>query len=235
MPLFEPFIKKGKDAMKNHLQWITGALTTVGILASQGVAAQYYLGVEAGHEDLSFKPEYRFVSGAPDRTFDNQAEGLVASVVGGYRLTSTNDFSLDAEGRLSISNSDWTLSLTEPASFRYDLPVNLALSLLPAYRISKNFSVFAEAGLALGKIRERKSTESPDKSRYDEETWRPGFIAGFGISLAVGDGWSLRAGYRRTWYKNHDFYTYDANGTQVETVTSRVVQSTTTLGLIREF
>ena len=122
-----------------------------------------------------------------------------------------------------------------PSSLRYDLPVNVAISLLPAFRVSDKFTVFAEAGLALGKIRERKVTTNVAMSGYDEDKWRPGIVTGFGVSLALDDRWSLRAGYRRTWYKDHDFNTYRANGTQVEAVTSRVVQSTTIIGLIRKF
>ncbi len=221
--------------MLNFWRWLAGVLPLLGLLASQGAAAQVYLGVEAGREHLSFRPEYRFVSGKPDDHYDNRADGSVAGVVGGYRWKTAADFSLDVQGRLSVSNSEWTMTLPEPASFRYDLPVNMAVSLLPAYRLTENFSVFAEAGLALGKIRERKSTSGATKSRYDDATWRPGVVAGFGMSLAVGDGWSVRAGYRRTWYRNHDYDTHDATGVQVETVTSRVVQSTTTLGLMREF
>lgn len=221
--------------MSNCRKWIGGIAALLGTLASQGAAAQYYLGIEAGREHLSFKPEYRFVSGAPNQTFDNRAAGSMAGVVGGYHWKTAQDFSLDVQGRLSLSNAAWTLSLPEPASLRYDLPVNGAVSLLPRFHLSKNFSVFAEAGLALGKIRERKSTSNVARSSYDEDKWRPGVVAGLGMSLAMSDGWSLRAGYRRTWYKDHDFNTYRADGTQIEAVTSRVVQSTTTIGVIREF
>lgn len=221
--------------MSNCRKWIGGIAALMSGLASQGVAAQYYLGVEAGREHLSFKPEYRFVSGAPNQTFDNRAAGSMAGVVGGYHWKTAKDFSLDVQGRLSVSNADWQLALPEPSSLRYDLPVNVAISLLPAFRVSEKITVLAEAGLALGKIRERKITTNVAMSGYDEDKWRPGIVAGFGVSLALDDRWSLRAGYRRTWYKDHDFNTYRANGSQVEAVTSRVVQSTTTIGVIREF
>ncbi|GAB1392789.1 hypothetical protein MASR1M60_09520 [Rhodocyclaceae bacterium] len=210
-------------------------VAVLGAVASQGVAAQYYLGVEAGREHLSFKPEYRFMNGTPNQTFDNQADGSNAGLVGGYHWKSAKDFSLDVQGRLSFSNSEWTMVIPEPASFRYDLPVNVAVSLLPTYRLTENFAVFAEAGLALGKIREHKSTSNATRSAYDVSKWRPGVVAGFGMSLALDERWSLRAGYRRTWYRDHDFDTHRADGTQIETVTSRVVQSTKTIALIREF
>lgn len=221
--------------MLNFRRWLVCVPPLFGVLASQGAAAQIYLGFEAGHENLSFKPEYRFVDGDPNKTYENPANGSLAGMVGGYHWKPAADFSLDVQGRLSVSDTEWTLALPDPAAFRYDIPVNVAVSLLPAYRLNENFSVFAEGGLALGKIRERKSTAYATGSRYDDVTWRPGILAGFGLSFAMGDGWSVRAGYRRTWYQNHDYDTHDAAGTQVETVTSRVVQSTTTLGLIREF
>lgn len=221
--------------MSNCWKWIVGIPALLGALASQGAAAQYYLGIEAGSGHLSFKPEYRFVSGAPNQTFDNQADGSVVGMIGGYHLKTAKDYSLDVQGRLSVSDNAWKLSLPEPASLRYDLPLNMAVSLLPVYRLSENFAVFAEAGLALGKIRERKSTSNVTRSSYDEDKWRPGVVAGLGMSLALDDRLTLRAGYRRTWYQDHEFDTHTANGTQVEAVTSRVLQSTTTIGLIREF
>ena len=221
--------------MSNSRKWIGSIAAILGALASQGAAAQYYLGIEAGREHLSFEPEYRFVSGAPNQNFANRAAGSMAGLVGGYHWKTAQNFSLDVQGRLSMNDAAWTLKLPEPASLRYDLPVNVAVSLLPTFHLGEKFSVFAEAGLALGKIRERKSTSNVARSSYDEDKWRPGVVAGLGMSLAVGDGWSLRAGYRRTWYKDHDFNTYRADGAQIEAVTSRVVQSTTTIGLIRDF
>ncbi|MFA5626444.1 MAG: outer membrane beta-barrel protein [Thiohalomonadaceae bacterium] len=220
--------------MLNYRRWICGVVTALGMVASQGVAARYYLGVEAGHEHLSSRPEYSFVSGKPNQTFDNQAHGSSIGVIGGYHWKTTKDFSLDVQGRLSVSDTTWKMTLPEPASFRYDIPVNVAISLLPSFHFTKNFAAFAEAGLALGKIRERKSTVTT--SQYNIEKWRPGIVVGLGMSLALDERWSMRAGYRHTWYKNHDFNTYSAvNGMQVESVTSRVKQSMTTIGLIREF
>ncbi|WP_201211131.1 outer membrane beta-barrel protein [Rhodocyclus purpureus] len=219
--------------MYDYQRWILAAAGAVSVLAAQGVEAQYYLGAETGREHLSFKPEYRFVNGDPAASYHNEGAGSTTGMVGGYHWKSARDFSLDVQGRLSVSNADWEMSLAEPASFRYDLPVNVAVSLLPSFRLTEHFAVFAEGGLALGKIRERKSAVTT--SQYDVEKWRPGIVAGVGVSLALDERWSLRAGYRRTWYQNHEFDTYLADGTRVETVTSRVVQSTTTIGLIREF
>jgi opacity protein-like surface antigen len=214
-------------------RWIGGSVILLGALASQGASAQYYLGGEVGSEHLSFKPEYRFVNGDPNRGYDNRANGSLGGVVGGYHWQFAKDCSLDVQGRLSVSDSAWEMALPEPASFRYDLPVNVAVSVLPSFNLTEKFAVFAEAGLALGKIRERKLAVT--SSQYDIEKWRPGIVAGLGVSLALDERWSVRAGYRRTWYQNHEFNTYSANGAQVETVTSRVTQNTVTIGLIRKF
>ena len=219
--------------MSVYRWWVVSVVAVLGAAASQGVAAQYYLGAEAGREHLSFKPEYRFVSGAPNRSFDNQADGTVGGVIGGYHWQSAPDFSLDVQGRVSVSNTAWKAELPEPASLRYDLPLAMSVSLQPAFHLSNGFSVFAETGVALGKIHERKTAVTT--SMYDVVKWRPGFVAGFGMRLALDARWSLHAGYRRTWYRDHTFNTYRANGTQVETVTSRVVQSTMTMGLVRAF
>lgn len=221
--------------MLNYQKCMGAVVAVVGVLASQGVAAQYYLGVEAGHEHLDFEPKYRFVNGTPNESFENHANGAALGLLGGYHLLSTKDYALAVQGRLSVSNADWKLRLDEPASLRYDLPMNVAVSLLPTFRLSEKFSVFAEVGLALGKIREHKSTGNVNSSSYHEDKWRPGMVAGLGLSFALDERWSVRAGYRRTWYKDHDFNTYRANGTQVERVTSRVEQSSTTLALIRAF
>lgn len=65
--------------------------------------------------------------------------------------------------------------------------------------------------------------------------WQPGGVAGAGTSIAVADQWSVRIGYRRTWYKELRYNTFLADGTQVETNSSKLVQSMWNLGLIREF
>ena len=214
-------------------------LMCLSMLASQEVTAQsspqssFYAGVEIGHANLSFKPHYRFVNGAPDVTFDNQADGSMGGILAGYHWKSGKDYSLDLEGLLSASNASWQMALPEPASFRYDVPMNLSVSLLPSFHLTDKFAVFAQAGLALGRIRERKSAVST--SMYDVNEWRPGIVAGFGMRLTLDDRWSMRIGYRRTRYQNHEFATYLANGSQVEAVTSRVEQSATTLSLVKEF
>lgn len=59
-----------------------GAMFLLGMLASSGAQAQYYLGVEAGRERLSFRPEYSYVNGDPNDRYDNRAHGAVLGAVG---------------------------------------------------------------------------------------------------------------------------------------------------------
>lgn len=78
------------------------------------------------------------------------------------------------------------------------IPVNVAVSLLPTFQVSEKIALFAEAGLALGKIQERKPAVTT--SMYDVRKWQSGYVSGAGMSFAVDDQWSARIGYRRTWY-----------------------------------
>lgn len=220
----------------NKQYWLLAAVTTMGLGLSPTIGAAAsggYLGAEVGYERVLYQPEYRFVSGAANRTFDDKADGLGGGVLAGYRWQTAEKFSIAMQGRLSASDAVWELDLPEPASFRYAIAVNAALSVLPVYHISPRVALYAEAGVALGKIEERKSAAVT--SRYDVDEWQPGLIAGAGMSLAVSDHWSVRLGYRRTWYKEFRYDTHLANGTKVEEVNAKTVQSLSSIALIREF
>lgn len=205
-----------------------------GAIISQPVAAQSYVGVEIGRENISFEPTYQFLIGGGDQSFHNRASGAVGGVVVGYRWKPAQGLSWDLHGRLSGSDNAWRLALPEEsATFRYDLPVSLSFSLAPVWQVSDKVALFAEAGLAIGRIREQKL--APITSRYDVQTWRPGLLAGLGARVALDDRWALRLGYHRIGYRAHDFDTFDATGSQVEAVRSRVTQRETTLAVIRAF
>ncbi len=222
--------------MVNSQYWILGAVTAVGmgLLASNGMAAQgYYVGAEIGREHVLYQPEYSFVNGTPNESYDNKADGLGGGLLAGYLWQTGTAFSIAVQGRLSAGDAVWELDIPEPASFRYAIPVNGALSLLPTFQVSKRVALFVEVGVALGKIEERKSATAT--SMYDVGEWQPGGIAGAGVSFAVDDRWSVRIGYRRTWYKEFSYDTHLANGVRVETVSDQPVQGLTSIGLIREF
>ena len=220
--------------MANTQCWMLGTVAALGLVAWNSSAAEsYYVGAEIASEHLSFGPDISFVDGRPNRSFDDQAYGSSVGVLAGYRWKARPDFSIALQGRLSASDAAWKQELLEPASFKYAVPVNTAVSLLPTFQASENLALFAEVGLAMGKIQERKSAVTT--STYDVQKWQPGGVAGAGMSVAVADRWSVRIGYRRTWYKELRYNTYLANGTQVETNSSKPVQSTWNIGLIREF
>ncbi len=218
----------------NSQRWVLSAVIALGVVASKDAAAQnYYAGVEVGNEHVSFNPNYSFVSGATNRSFDNEASGTGVGVLAGYRWKVAPDFSISLQGRLSTSNADWKLDLAEPASLKYAIPVTAAVSLLPTFKVSEKISLFAEGGIAMGEIEERKSAVST--SRYDVKEWQPGVVAGAGMSIAVDDQWSVHIEYRRTWYNELSYDSHLANGTHVETIRDKPIQSMLRIGLIREF
>lgn len=215
------------------MAWI--AVTAVTAFASPLAMANYYVGAEVAREHLLFKTNYSFVNGTPQDVYHNRETDTLTSVLAGYRWVSADRYALSLQGRLSVSDTNWTLSIPEPAAFRYDLPVSGAVSLLPSYRLNNKLTVFVETGLAFGQVRERKTTTNPASSRYDESSWQPGLVAGFGVSVDLAKSWSVQAGYRRAWYGDIDYPTYDASGTQIETVSSRAVQSATSLAIVHQF
>ena len=219
----------------NSQRWLLSAVIALGVVVSNDARAQnYYLGIEVGNEHVSFNPDYSFVSGAANRSFDNEASGTGVGVLAGYHWKVAPNFSISLQGRLSTSNADWKLDLAEPASLEYAIPMTAAVSLLPTFQASEKISLFAEAGIAMGKIQERKSAVST--SRYDAQEWLPGVVAGAGMNIAMDEQWSVRIGYRRAWYNK---LTYDSHLCQRNTCgdDSRQpdLQSMLSIGLIREF
>ena len=140
--------------MAKSFGWMLSALMIPGAMIFQPVAAQSYVGVELSRENISFKPTYQFVNGTADQSFHNRASGATGGVVVGYRWKPAQGLSWDLHGRLSGSDNAWKLSLPEEsATFRYDLPVSLSFSLAPVWQVSDKVALFAEAGVAVGKIR----------------------------------------------------------------------------------
>ena len=116
---------------------------------------------------------------------------------------------------------------------RYDTPYSASLTLQPAYQLSDRVAMFAEAGLALGRIHEHKWA-SPD-STYDERRGRPGLVLGAGVSLRLGDAWSARLGYRETRYRELRYEGRDAGGTVFERIRDKPRQAAWHVGLVRDF
>jgi opacity protein-like surface antigen len=222
------------NTVANNQRWIFVAASVLSIAASNVLAAEaYYLGAEIASDRLAFQPKYNFASGAPAETYDNKASGMNAGVLAGYRWTLSPDFSIALQGRLAGSDAKWQLETAEPASLKYSIPVNAAVSLIPTFQVSKNLSLFAEGGLALGRVQLQKSAISA--SMYDVQEWLTGGIAGAGVSYALDERLSVQLGYRRTWYNEVKYDTHLANGSLVETVRDKPVQSQWSIGLIRAF
>ena len=215
------------------------------LFTAQAAIAQPFMGVELGHERLLFEPSYvqhNTPPAPPEKSrYEDRASGTRASLLVGTETMMGKDFSVAVQGRISVSNSDWTANILEGpdgnkeiSRFRYDIPFNIAVTVLPTYHVSPKVALFAETGAALGQIRERRISRAP--TGYDETSWRPGLVAGLGMLYKLDEQWSVRLGYQATWYRKDEF---DANRSDTlvgtETMTSRVRQTVTTLGLIRKF
>jgi opacity protein-like surface antigen len=225
--------------VSNNRQWVISALALFCSVGSSAVMAQYYVGIEGGSERQMFKQEYTALSSGELQTFEDEAKGSTGGVLLGHRWKVSKAFFLALQGRVSVSDSEWTLNLDIPeesAKFRYDMPLSTGVSILPMFHLTDDLTVFAEGGIAYSRIREQKSQGDgqPVFSVYNIDQWKPGLIAGVGVSLALDQHWSIRLAYRRTWYKDLTFST-EKDGTAVEEIRSTVVQSTATIGLVRQF
>lgn len=213
---------------------LSTSLAAAVLLPINATADGFYGGIEAAHERLRFEPHYYEPDGTPDGSFVNRASGQAGALFVGHRRIVSPDFSLAVEARFAISDTRWRLRLpSEPASLRYDIPYSASLTLQPAYHLSDRLAMFAEAGVAWGRIHERKWS-SPD-STYDERRWRPGLVLGVGVSLRLGDAWSARLGYRETRYRELRYNARDAGGDVVERIRDKPRQATWHLGLVRDF
>lgn len=211
-----------------------GALAAATLLAGPALADGYYAGVEGARERLRFEPHYYEADGTPDGSFVNRARGRAGALFGGHRWTLSPDFSLAVEARLATSDTRWRLRIPdEPASLRYDIPYSASLTLQPAWHFNERVALFAEAGIALGRIHERK-WDSP-ASTYDERRWRPGAVLGVGLSLRLGDAWSARLGYRETRYRTLRYEGRDGGGNVIERIHDKPRQAAWHLGLMRHF
>jgi opacity protein-like surface antigen len=203
-------------------------------MCGSAVAEGFYLGIEGARERITFKPHYYMLDGTPDGSFTNRARGNSAGLLLGHRWQLAPRVSLALEGRLSASDTRWTLSIPEePARFRYDIPYSAAVTLQPTVHVTEVIGVYAEGGFAYGRIRERKS--APATSAYDARGWREGRVLGAGVSLKVGQAWSARVGYRETRYSSLSYTARLGDGTPVERVRDRPRVESWHFGLMRSF
>lgn len=215
------------------VQTFCAAVAGCGLVSFDAVADGFYGGIDIARERLRFAPEYT-VNGNPDGRYVNRATGAAGSLFAGHRRNLSPAWSLAFEARLSASDTRWRLRIPdEPASLRYDIPYSASLTVQPTFHASERVSLFVEGGLALARIRERKSG-SP-LSNYDERDWRPGLAVGAGVNLRLGEAWSARFGYREARYRNLSYASRDAGNNVVERIRDRPEQSAWYLGVLRSF
>ncbi|MDX5444883.1 MAG: outer membrane beta-barrel protein [Zoogloeaceae bacterium] len=212
---------------------LCAAVAGCSLLSFDAIADGLYGGIEMARERLRFAPEYT-VNGTPDGRYVNRATGTAGSLFAGHRRNLSSAWSLAFEARLTASDTRWRLHIPdEPASLRYDIPYSASLTVQPTFHASERVSLFVEGGLALARIRERKSG-SP-LSNYDKHDWRPGLAVGAGVNLRLGEAWSARVGYRQARYRELSYASRDAGGNVVERIRDKPEQSAWYVGVLRSF
>lgn len=210
------------------------AATACALATGHVAAGTSYFGVELSRERLKFEPHYYLLDGTPDGSFTNRARGTGGALFGGHRWSLGSAFSLAVEARLAANDAKWTLRLPdEPATFRYSVPLSAGLVLQPTAHLSDQVSVYAEGGVAMAQVRERKS--APATSAYNVSRWRNGTILGAGVNVKVGEGWTARLGYRESRYAAVRYTARLSDGTPVERIRDKPVQTGWYLGLARTF
>lgn len=203
------------------------------LLAAPVHAGEWGVGVELGYGEQTFKPDYSFYNGRPDRSFTNRAYGADAALFAEYRTRLSPVFSVGALGRVEGRPSEWTLDTNEPAHLAYDIPVTLALSVSPAVHFDDRTALFGELGVAGGYVRYRK--ESSVSSSYDQRGWRAGLVVGGGVERVLADSLSARAFFRYTAYQSRAFDTIGPSGRPVERLNDAPSTVGWGVGLIHRF
>lgn len=208
--------------------------TVCALAASQAAAGTSYFGAELSRERLKFKPHYYLLDGTPDGSFTNRARGTGGALFAGHRWSFGPAFSLAVEARLAANDAKWTLRLPdEPATFRFSIPLSAGLVLQPTAHLSDRVSVYAEGGVATAQVRERKSAAAT--SAFNVSRWRNGTVLGAGVNVQVSEGWSARLGYRESRYAAVRYTARLNDGTPVERIRDRPIQTGWYLGLSRTF
>ncbi len=199
-------------------RWFVGILVAVAALASNATAGQWYSGADVGYAQNEFRPSYVFVSGRAPETYKNDSDGAELGLYVGCAERVVNRLSIACQLRATLSSSEWTLSLPdEPATFSYEVPYTLGLSVLPTLQVTDNIWLFAELGLVSGLVNEQKTSST--RSSYDFDEWRGGTLFGCGAGFSVTDVLTISLHYRVTSYDSFSYRTFLPNGDWEETVT----------------
>lgn len=179
-------------------------------------AGSFYAGTEIGYVETRFEPQYSYMDGSPNDRYLDPAYGQTGSLIFGYMHPLASGLSVGLQGRIGLSNEEWTLDTGESAHLAYRIPYYHSIGIRPAIRLSDSLSVFFDGGIGQGNIQEKK--ESPFSSRYDINEWKPGYTAGAGIEYHLSSVWSMNFSYRYTAYEKLSYDSYLPNGSHWETV-----------------
>ena len=176
--------------------------------------AQWYAGVDAGMLFDTFRVEYTFKVGTPNR-YVNHASGPEAWVLLGYDITFNRTLTLGIEVRGATNSERWELDNIDdfegttkggPSHLRYEIPWNVRAAAVFKVRILPDIALTGELGMGWGLSRENKT--SAVSTMYDYEGWVPGIAAGTGLEWRLSRRLDLVArfayvGYRAFTYASH--------------------------------
>ncbi|WP_028325053.1 outer membrane protein [Desulfatirhabdium butyrativorans] len=203
-------------AITKTVAFLVALLVAPMLLVASADAGFFYAGTEIGYAETRFEPQYSYMDGSPNDRYVDLAYGQTGSLIFGYMRPLGAGLSMGLQGRIGLSNDEWTLYTNEPAHLTYRIPYSYAFGLRPALRISDSLSVFFDGGIGQGNIQEKK--ESPFASRYDINEWKLGYTAGAGIEYHLSSVWSMNFSYRYTAYDRLSYDSYMPNGSHWETV-----------------
>jgi len=195
----------------------------------------YFVEANIGHGEAEFEPTYYFVDGAPPKTYADKGKGSVATFRVGYSKPLLDALTLDLSADLIYQQTDFTLFFSsEPAEFKYDVPLTLGLIASPTWQLNSQWRLFAEAGLASGNTQFSKS-QSP-RSNYSFDEWTPGLLVGAGVAYRLNPQFEVTASYRAIQYDEVSFESYHpTTGAHVETLYSDPRSTYGSVGLRYQF
>ena len=197
---------------------------------------KWYGGFDVGQTDHEFSPRYT-VPGAPDSTFINESDGTQFGLFVGHDWALYDRFSLGVQGRVEFNDAEWTLSIPEPASFKYEIPTLYSIGLLSRFELSPRIVLFAELAAVQAEVNEKKFG-SPD-SNYDVSETADGVRYGGGLAFPLDDiidaRTSLVIAYRVVDLSSFSYVSRDSAGMQVERITDSPETASWSIGLLRRF
>jgi hypothetical protein len=201
-------------------------------------AAQWYAGIDAGMLFDTFRAEYTFRVGTPDR-YLNHASGPEAGVLLGYDFTFNRTLTLGIEVRSATTSARWELDTIDvfegtakggPSHLRYEIPWNVRATAVFKVRILPDIAVTGELGMGRGLIRENKT--SAVSTTYDYQDWVPCVAAGAGLECRLSRKLDLIARFSAVGYRTFTYTSHFPDGELWETVSDQPSGLSGRLGLL---